>query len=224
MIDISVLLKDIVSVSNPLGALVRDMAIRLAVRTPWLGRWIREARFKPKPIYRRGSYFGLQRGWRGAGAGTMFPQPDVRTFEGKRVLLGHLLGENFALIGLGLNPRIGLSQSSFSLLESLGCRFLTLYPFGHRPQGSAASQNAPDDIVEVEDPGDLLVDWFRRSGFKNNAVAIVRPDRFAFAVVDVNDCNEAVESLREQLRPPQSGNSGQRFDRPSPIASEGQAA
>ena len=200
MIRIAVLLKNVVSVSNPALAFLRDAILFLGTRTPWLRGWIRTGGFKPKPRYRRGLYLGLSRGWRTTGAGTLMPQPQVRSFDGKELRLDDLLGTGFVLLGLGVDPRHGLSHASHELLQSLDTRYATLYTLGGRPQGAAAGEpGAAEGLIEVEEIGQALSGWFRRAGFRRNAIAIVRPDHFAFAVVDAARLETAIGALREQL-------------------------
>ncbi|MFX5839331.1 FAD-dependent monooxygenase, partial [Acinetobacter baumannii] len=84
MIDISVQLKDLVSMTNPVGTLVRDLAIQVGKSIPPLYKWIKEGGFKPAPVYTRGSYMGMRRSGRSGPEGAMAPQPQVRRFDGHR--------------------------------------------------------------------------------------------------------------------------------------------
>lgn len=199
MIDISVRMKDFVSMSNPFKTALRNFAVRALNVTPVLGKWLREGGFKPTPTYKPGSYLGLPRdGWRGV-AGKLMPQPQVRTFKGKRVPLDEILGEGFSLLGLENNPRVALSAESQQLLAALDTRYVTLYPFGGRPQGMAVQRFSPAGLVEVEEPDEELVRWFKRAGHGRDLVAVVRPDKFVFALVPATQLNAALAELRRQL-------------------------
>lgn len=199
MIDISVQMKDFVSMSNPLASLLRNLLVRTLLVTPILGRYVREGRFKPAPTYEQGSYFGLPRARRRSAEGTMIPQPQVRTFKGKRVLLDDVLGEGYALIGLQVDPRAHLSVASRQLLNAQGTRYATLFPFGCRPQGDGVERANSAELVEIEEIGSELLDWFKRGGFGAGAVAIVRPDKFTFAVVKAADLDSALQQMKVQL-------------------------
>ncbi|GLZ88039.1 3-(3-hydroxy-phenyl)propionate/3-hydroxycinnamic acid hydroxylase [Metapseudomonas resinovorans] len=199
MIDISVLMKDFVSMSNPVASTLRNLAVKVLEATPVAGQWLREGGFKPTPTYKPGTYLGLRRKGRKGVEGTPIPQPQVRTFKGKRVLLDDVLGEGYALIGLENNPLDALSPDSRKLLEALDTRYVTLYPFGGRPQGLHEQRQTPDGLVEVEEPDGELVKWFRRNGRKHQAVAIIRPDKFVFGLVEAEDLDAALSELREQL-------------------------
>ncbi|WP_036516284.1 bifunctional 3-(3-hydroxy-phenyl)propionate/3-hydroxycinnamic acid hydroxylase [Nevskia soli] len=200
MVDVSVLMKDVVSMTHPLKTTLRDLALKLIMTVPPLKKWFQEGGFKPNPVYTRGQYLGLPRR-RGHGPeGALAPQPLVRRLDGRRLLLDEVLGEGIALVGLGVDPRAGLSDAALHLLADLGARHVTLFPYGERPQGlrGVARSTAPG-LVEVEDVGGEMVRWFARAGFKSDAVAILRPDKFAFAVVRPAELEPALQQLRSQL-------------------------
>ncbi|SDP98502.1 bifunctional 3-(3-hydroxy-phenyl)propionate/3-hydroxycinnamic acid hydroxylase [Ectopseudomonas guguanensis] len=199
MIDISVMMKDFVSMSNPFKTALRNAVVKTLNATPVAGKWLREGGFKPTPTYKAGSYLGLPRRGRRGVEGTLLPQPQVRTFTGKRVLLDELLGEGFALIGLEHNPLTALAPESQKFLAALDTRYVTLYPFGGRPQGASVQRYAPAGVLEVEEPDGDLVAWFRRAGRGRDLVAIVRPDKFVFALVPAKELETALSELKSQL-------------------------
>lgn len=199
MIDISVRMKDFVSMSNPVASTLRNLLVRAMNVTPVLGKWLREGGFKPTPTYKAGSYLGLPRRGRKSAEGTLLPQPQVRTFKGKRVLLDEVLGEGFALIGLANNPQAALSAQSRELLAALDTRFVTLFPFGGRPQGAGIQRHTPAGLLEVEELDEELVRWFKRAGRGRDLVAIVRPDKFVFALVTAEQLDAALAELKKQL-------------------------
>lgn len=199
MIDISVRMKDFVSMSNPFKTALRNVAVRVLNATPVLGKWLREGGFKPTPTYKPGSYLGLPRSGRRDVAGTLLPQPEVRTFKGKRVPLDEVLGEGFALLGLENNPRVALSAESRQFLAALDTRYVTLFPFGGRPQGMGVQRFSPADLVEVEEPDEDLVRWFKRAGRGRDLIAVVRPDKFVFALVPAEQLDTALAELKRQL-------------------------
>ena len=134
MIDISVQMKNFVSLANPLQAKLRNVVVKTLLKTPKVGDYLREARFKPPPTYPHGAYFGLPRRRRNGAEGRPIPQPQVRTYEGRRALLDDFLGEDFALVGNACDPRAGLDAQTLAALTALGVRCVALYPYGGRPQ------------------------------------------------------------------------------------------
>lgn len=201
MVDISVLMKDVVSMTHPVKTALRDLALKIVMAVPPLRRWFQEGGFKPTPVYTRGQYLGLPRRRRHGPEGALAPQPLVRSLDGRRVLLDELLGGGFALVGLKLDPRAGLSADSLRFLDDLQARYVTLFPYGRRPQGlkDVARSSCPG-LAEVEDLGGEMVRWFNKAGFVSDAVAILRPDKFAFAVVPAADLEPALQQLRLQLQ------------------------
>lgn len=200
MIDVSVMLKDVVSMTNPVGTALRDGLLRGMQMVPPLKKWFTEGGFKPTPVYTKGQYLGLPRRARKGPEGALSPQPEVRRFDGRRVLLDELLGTEFALVGLGVDPRDGLSADSLAQLDALGTRYVTLFPYGGRPQGQkAVARSTAPGLTEVEDLGGDMIGWFKDAGFTDEAVAVIRPDKFAFAVVKPRELGKAVVELQTQL-------------------------
>jgi 3-(3-hydroxy-phenyl)propionate hydroxylase len=200
MIDVSVFLKDVVSMTHPVGTLLRDGCIALSQAIGPIKRWFRNGGFKPLPIYKRGSYIGLPRNrWR-APEGVLSPQPEVRCFDSSRIRLDDLLGQGFSLVGLNVDPRDHLDMDSTRLLEGLGTRMVTLYAYGERPQGlSGVARHVRPGCMEVEDIDGHMIRWFRKAGFKQRAVAVLRPDKFTFAVVQPERLPHALQELAKQL-------------------------
>ena len=201
MIDISVLLKDVVSMTNPVGTLLRDGFIALSQAIGPLKRWFRNGGFKPLPVYKQGSYIGLpRRSWRGP-EGVLSPQPEVRCFDSSRVLLDDLLGQGFSLVGLNVDPRDHLDATSSRMLDELGTRMVTLCAYGERPQGlRGVDRNVRPGTTEVEDIEGHMIKWFRKAGFKDRAIAVLRPDKFTFAVVQPEALPRALGELAKQLQ------------------------
>ena len=59
MIDISVKMKNFVSIANPFQAATRSAAIRTLMMVPGVNTYIREGRIKSAPTHPDGAYFGL---------------------------------------------------------------------------------------------------------------------------------------------------------------------
>jgi 3-(3-hydroxy-phenyl)propionate hydroxylase len=201
MVDVSVRMKDLVSMTHPLKTALRDLVLKLVMTVPPLRKWAQEGGFKPNPVYTRGQYLGLPRRRASGPEGALAPQPVVRSLDGRRLLFDEVLGEGIALVGLGVDPRAGLSADALHLLADLDARHVTLFPYGGRPQGlSGIARSTAPGLSEVEDMNGDMVAWFARAGFRSGAVAILRPDKFAFAVVPAAELERALQELRRQLR------------------------
>ncbi|MFF0457630.1 bifunctional 3-(3-hydroxy-phenyl)propionate/3-hydroxycinnamic acid hydroxylase [Nocardia africana] len=202
MIDFSVFNKSLVSVDNTLIAAARDLVMTASLHTPGLGGWIRAAKMKPRPRFRRNAYLGLPRrqfGWRGV-EGTLSPQPEVRTYDGRHQRLDDVLGLGFSVLGYGADPRAALDGDEVAALQALGTRFVTVYPFGGRPQGAPGDgRTTGDDYADVEDHTGALVRWFAKAGVGSGGLVLLRPDRFVFGTAPAGHGGEVVAELTRQL-------------------------
>jgi len=199
MIREAIRMKSFVSMTHPVATLLRNALARLVVRLPKIGPFVRQGDFIPKPVYERGSYFGLQRRRRQGAEGRLMPQPSMRGPDGRRHRLDELLGAGFALIGAGVDPRATLDAKALALWESLGARFVTAYPFGGRPNGAGVERAVPAGLIECEDPDGDFQRWWRRSGAVQGSVAIVRPDKFVFALVRGHELMAATREFARRM-------------------------
>lgn len=223
MIDLSVLNKTLVSIDNKLLAAARDIALITAMRLPGLSGWLRGAKMKPAPRFRRGAYLGLPRhGLRGV-AGTLAPQPDVRTYDGHQQPLDDVLGIGFALIGYGVDPRTVLSADDQAALRALGTRFVTVYPLGGRPQGKPGDGRATGaDFADTEDHTGALARWFAKAGVGVGGLLLLRPDRYVFGTAEPGRGGALTAELMRQLmgpavRPPTPAESDAQADADRPL-------
>ena len=197
-------MKDFVSMVNPAGTLLRNALARLITKLPVIGRYVCQGDFIPKPAYAAGSYFGLPRASRRGAEGRMLPQPSVRGPDGRRRMLDELTGNGFVLIGAGVDPSVTLSASDRALWDALGARYVAMYEFGRRPT-SDVDDAIPAHLIEMEDPEGSFFAWLRSSGGRSGSVAIVRPDKFVFALVPGKELSSATLAVARQLHwPPAS--------------------
>ncbi|MGL4565513.1 MAG: FAD-dependent monooxygenase, partial [Halioglobus sp.] len=150
MIDTSILMKNYVSVANPVLSGVRNLATRVARVTPGLKDYFSRAKFKPRPRYQDGQYFGQPRRRRAGPEGEQIPQPTVTGRDGRCRLLDEVLGEGYGVIGFGVDPRPLLSAAELGSLAQLDARYVTIFPLGGRPQGFEAARSAPAGLPELE--------------------------------------------------------------------------
>lgn len=200
MIDLSVWNKNLVSVDNKALAAARDIGLTAALRVPGLGGWIRGAKMKPRPRFRRDAYLGLPRPLLRGIEGTLAPQPQIRTYDGRRHRLDDALGLGFAVLGYGVDPRKQLSDADREVLRALDTRFVTVYPIGGRPQGRPGEGR--DDVVDLEDHSGDLVRWFRKARLRPGGIVLLRPDRFVFGIAAAEETGTLVTELVRQARLP----------------------
>lgn len=206
MIDTSVLMKDAVSTTHPIWTVVRDSALHAAQSVPQLKAWLTEGGFKPKPMYADGTYFGRPRSSRNAAEGKLSPQPEVLGIDRRRVLLDDVTGPGFALIGFRVDPRATLSPSALATVAKLGMRCVTVFRYGERPQGLRdVARSRPDGLVEIEELRGEVGGWFREAGLGNGAVALLRPDKFTYAMVPAQHAGASIAMLANSLMGDRNG-------------------
>jgi 3-(3-hydroxy-phenyl)propionate hydroxylase len=170
--------------------------------TPGIGRYLREGSFIPQPSYAGGSYFGMprrMRRMRRSPAGRQLPQPSVKGPGGRGERLDDLLGSGFVLIGIGIDPRRSMTEADRATWRRLDTRFVTVYPFGGRPQSDAARVR-PEGAVEIEDVSGELLAWLRSHGHVQGSVVIVRPDRFVYGAVGERELSAATRRIQGELQ------------------------
>jgi len=197
MIAEAIRMKDYVSMVNPAGTVLRNVLTRIVTRLPKIGRYVQQADFIPKPVYPPG-YFGLPRKRRSAAEGRLMPQPVVRGPDGRRTRFDDLVRPGFVLVGAGCDPRDSLDERSRELWRALGASYVALYPIGGRPQGDVP-RAVPAGLIEIEDPDGSLQQWLRASGGDRGSVAIVRPDKFVFALVPGHELAQASREVARQM-------------------------
>jgi len=193
-------MKDFVSMTHPAATMLRNAATRLLTRLPGIGPFICRADFIPKPVYRKGAYFGLPRSRLRGAEGRLMPQPKLRGPDGRRHLMDELAGSGFTLVGAGVDPRESLDAQALAFWKSIGAGFMSVHPFGGRPEGrNGVARAVPEGLVETEDPDGVFFDWLRKSGHRSGSVAIVRPDRFVFALVRGHELATATHEFVQQM-------------------------
>ncbi|MFT4261905.1 MAG: bifunctional 3-(3-hydroxy-phenyl)propionate/3-hydroxycinnamic acid hydroxylase [Nocardioides sp.] len=176
MIDLSVFNKSLVSIHDPRAAKARDLGMWAALRTPALGAWVRRAGMKPKPVFKKSAYLGLARSHRGV-EGTLFPQPEVRRYDGRLIRFDDAVGIGWTVIGVEVDPRDLIDTA---LWQRVDATYTTLFAPGSRPQGTVGDGRRRIGLIDLEDTTGELTGWLRRAGIKPGSLVVLRPDKFVF--------------------------------------------
>ena len=200
MIDASVWVKDMVSMSNPAATVLRDTLVKTTLVTPGAGEWLKRGGFKPKPTFKKGRFFGEARRGLNGPEGKLSPQPQVRLINGKRVKLDAVTGNRLALVGLGVDPRDTLHAELHGWLEQIDASFTTVFPYCGRPQGSTGvCRETNPGLVEVEDLNGDWIHWMQKAGHSTGSVVILRPDKYCYAIASPSELNAVLKRLRDKL-------------------------
>ena len=120
---------------------------------------------------------------------TLLPQPWIETAEGTRVRLDTLLGDGFALLGLGISPRAWVDPADLDLWMRLTTRTVHI----SSPSTSRGATISGESVGH--DPSGKIADYAGRSP----TVLVVRPDRHLFAIYGPDEGALAAAALREAL-------------------------
>lgn len=177
MIALSVFNKDMVSTASPALIRARDVGVRAAVRAPGLNRLVTEAKIKPRPRFRRGAYFGADRGLRGA-EGTLMPQPRVRDASGTSTRFDDAVGHGWLVVGLGVDPR-EVAPALSDTGRPLTWVALDAPPNDGRP---VVPDAVAADIIRLTTVDANWRRWCRRARCRAGSVLVVRPDKYVFGM------------------------------------------
>jgi len=126
MIWLSTFLGRIVMTTSRPVALLRDAVFRSLNAIPVTREYFTEARLKPQPRYKKG--FLLFDGTKESKkwVGVMLPQPEVRTAQGKKMLLDDVLGTGFALLRLSDQREAAFASLRSDTWQRAGVRFVSI--------------------------------------------------------------------------------------------------
>ncbi|HKF39358.1 MAG TPA: FAD-dependent monooxygenase [Ktedonobacteraceae bacterium] len=162
----------VMSTSRPI-ALLRDVVFRSLDAIPASREYFTEARLKPQPRYKKGFllFDGTQeiKKW----VGVMLPQPEVRTAQGKKMLLDDVLGTGFALLRLSDKREAAFAALRPDTWQRAGVRFVSI-------------ENGISDFM-----------LNRRDLFM-----LVRPDRYVCGVFKVERADAFAAAFQEKLAAP----------------------
>jgi len=200
MIDISVRMRDFVSLEHPVKAGLRDALVIGGLKVPRVREYFHEAKFKPGPVFEPGAFLGQPRQGGSGAQGCLFPQPLVRTFDGRHERFDDVAGDGFCLLGIECDPTAYLPPADRAAWERVDLTTLTLYGLGRRPQGlRTAGARVGAGVVELEDLHGTALPWTRQHGIRPGDVVVLRPDHVVFAVVPASRIAAATAWLSSEL-------------------------
>jgi 3-(3-hydroxy-phenyl)propionate hydroxylase len=171
-VRLSVRLGKIMMSTNAVRAAARDAVFSTGRNVPGFRRFFTEMRFKPDPSYHGGFAIGLD--GRNGPVGSQLHQPRVLTNSVSVVDLDEVLGDGFAVLGLGLAPE-ALEQLTDPVWARLQARRVAVLLGDQLPVGES-------EIPEVADLDGLLA---AQVGHLAGKVLLVRPDRYIAGSFDL---------------------------------------
>ncbi|TWB46285.1 3-(3-hydroxy-phenyl)propionate hydroxylase [Nitrospirillum viridazoti] len=177
MIELALRMGRIMGPRNRLVGFLTQNAFRLLGLWPRARDYFAQMKYKPKPRFKDGFVIADGQPARTTMVGRLLPQPVVGTASHGPVLLDHVLGDGFALIGLTND------------IESLA-RIARLPAIANlRPKVVAVSTAGPfcpeqEGVERITDPAGILR---AAVGGERDCVLLVRPDRYVFAMFKLNE-------------------------------------
>jgi 3-(3-hydroxy-phenyl)propionate hydroxylase len=191
MIDLSVMAGHVLAPPKKWQGFVRDgIAYALNYIKP-IKQYLLEMRFKPMPKYHDGAL--LANAQKDSPVGKMFIQPQVKLESGETVLLDEVIGNDFAIIAWGVDPKWGLSKESMQQWKKLGVKFIQVIP---AVQLSNQQRKQYEDVITIGDIGTDIRTWF---GKTQDSIVILRPDRFVAALAIPQSMESTSKALFNKL-------------------------
>ncbi|QKQ70655.1 bifunctional 3-(3-hydroxy-phenyl)propionate/3-hydroxycinnamic acid hydroxylase [Acinetobacter sp. 10FS3-1] len=191
MIDLSVMAGHVLAPPKKWQGFVRDgIAYALNYIKP-IKQYLLEMRFKPMPKYHDGAL--IPHNSKNSPVGKMFIQPQVRVGSGETVLLDEVIGNDFAIIAWGVDPKWGLSAENLQKWQKLGVKFIQVLP---AIQMDNPQRQHYKHVITIGDMGTDIRAWF---GQTSESVVILRPDRFVAALAIPQTLNRISQQLFSKL-------------------------
>ena len=191
MIDLSVMAGHVLAPPKKWQGFVRDgIAYALNYIKP-IKQYLLEMRFKPMPKYHDGAL--LANTHKDSPVGKMFIQPQVKLESGETALLDEVIGNDFAIIAWGVDPKWGLSKETIQQWKKLGVKFIQVIP---AVQLSNQHRKQYEDVITIGDIGTDIRTWF---GKTKDSIVILRPDRFVAALAIPQSIESTSQALFNKL-------------------------
>jgi len=191
MIDLSVMAGHVLAPPKKWQGFVRDgIAYALNYIKP-IKQYLLEMRFKPMPKYHNGAL--LANTQKDSPVGKMFIQPQVKLESDETVLLDEVIGNDFAIIAWGVDPKWGLSKQTIQQWKKLGVKFIQVIP---TVQLSNQHRKQYEDVITIGDIGTDIRTWF---GKTKDSIVILRPDRFVAALAIPQSIESTSQALFNKL-------------------------
>jgi 3-(3-hydroxy-phenyl)propionate hydroxylase len=172
---------------NAAAAWALENGFRLLSLFPQARDYIAQMKFKPPPRFSEGFIAPDGAGARRTLVGRLFPQPRVRTADGREELLDEVLGDDFAIL-----VRSHRAEAVLPALRSLPWRNLDARIVVMPPDGGEVTAPGVTSVRELGAPAPRLARF-------NDHVILLRPDRYVAACVAVDDLESGTQAVRKLI-------------------------
>jgi 3-(3-hydroxy-phenyl)propionate hydroxylase len=155
-----------------------------------------QMKYKPKPRFTDG--FLLAAGTTAAElVGRLFPQPAVRTADGRTVLLDDVLGQGFCLLTRSETPTAAFAGLQHPVWNALAAHRVAILPAGY----THPSAPGITTVTEMDDAIRLALSTHP------DAILLLRPDHYVAAAFTPAGADRAAEKMSELLAATRLGQS-----------------
>lgn len=187
MIDLSVMAGHVLAPPKKWQGFVRDGISYVLNYIKPIQQYLLEMRFKPMPKYHDGIL--INHNHPQSPVGKMFIQPNVQLESGEQVLLDDVIGNNFAILAWGVDPKWGLDDHTMQQWQNLGVKFIQVLP---AIQLRNEKRQTFKGVMTVGEIGTDIRTWF---GQTDQSIVVLRPDRFVAALAIPQTLNKISEQL-----------------------------
>jgi 3-(3-hydroxy-phenyl)propionate hydroxylase len=188
MIEFALNIGRVLAPPNALAAWAIEQSFRALSLYPKARDYIAQMKFKPPPRFAKGFIVPDGESPRRTLVGRMFPQPRVRTRDGRDVLLDEVLGPGFALVVRGARAEQALPKLRSAPLAALDANIVIM-----RAEG--ASFDVPPGAIAVRDIGAPSP----RLAELSDHVILLRPDRYVAACVKVDELEAYADRIAKLI-------------------------
>lgn len=178
MIDLALRMGRIMGPRNRAIGVLTQTAFRILGLWPRARDYFAQMKYKPKPRFENGFVIADGRGARATMVGRLLPQPAVRTALRDGVLLDHVLGDGFALIGLTDDMEALARAARLPAIARLRPKVVAV------SRAAAEAPQPPEGVERIIDSAGILE---AAMGGERDHILIVRPDRYVFSTVKVGE-------------------------------------
>ena len=207
MVDLSVGMSKVVTNRSKITSALRDLSASVIARVPKLKEYFSGQGFKPMPKYTRGvvvhnekphsKSVPVEEGHRSP-AGTLFPQPTVRTLQQQDLLLDDATGDGWRIFVWNNDATRFLSAEMLQQLERLDAKLIQVVPVS---QMNWATEQSSASVTVIGDVSGTLKNWFHEH---SNSAVVVRPDHVIASEGLVQNLDKALRQVcaNGHLNPP----------------------
>ena len=180
MIDLADTVGRILMPTSNVKAFLRDMFFKSFGSLGAVRNYVLQMKFKPMPRYDGGLVVEPAALASDTAVGRMFIQPDVEVGFREKRKLDDVLGPWFAIVGWRIDPFEALDAQGRAFWTAMNAVFVRVER-SRSGMSRVERLKGSETTICVEDLENALEPWFQK---QEQAIAVIRPDRYVAALAD----------------------------------------